>query len=288
MPAKPRGAVVQNQRIGRELRKLRESSGLTIEDAGSKIQRSDSTISRIETGARRPQLIELKGLLDAYEASDEVSEFLVGLLRDAPDQGWWTEYEDTMPARLDTYIGLEADASTLRVFALASVHSLVRTEDYARAILRAGRPSAPDGEIDKLTSFHMTRQKVLAREASPLELVVVLDEAGIRRQVGGPETMRAQIDHLITCSTAVPNITLQILPFVKGAHGAMTGSFTILDFPDPTDPAAVYLDTPGGNLYMQKAADTRRFDQLHGRLRGAALDETETVQFLRAVREEMR
>lgn len=287
MPTKAKGPVVQRQRLGRELRKLRESSGLTIEEAGRRIQRSDSTISRIENGVRQPQQIELKGLLEAYDASDEVGEFLLRLLKDVPDQGWWTEYEDAMPARLDTYIGLEADASTLRAFALASVHSLVRTEEYIRAIIRAGRPSAPDGEIDKLTALHLTRQKVLTREPTPLDLVVVLDEASLRRQVGGPEVMRAQIDRLIEYSTDVPNVTLHVLPFGKGAHGAMNGAFTILDFPDPTDPSVVYLDTPGGNLYMQKPASTRRFDQLHGRLRGAALDEPETVQFLRAVREEM-
>lgn len=274
-------------RLGRELRKLRESSGLTIEEAGRRIQRSDSTISRIENGVRPPQQIELKGLLEVYNATVEVSDFLLRLLKDVPDQGWWTEYEDTMPARLDTYLGLEADASTLRTFALASVHSLVRTEPYIRAILRAGWSSAPEGEIDRLTALHVTRQNVLTREQSPLDLVVVLDEASLRRQVGGPDVMRAQLDRLIEFGADVPNVTLHVLPFGKGAHGAMNGAFTILDFPDPTDPAVVYLDTPGGNLYMQKPADTRRFDQLHGRLRGAALDETETVRFLRAVREEM-
>ena len=288
MPIKARGPVVQLKRLGRDLRGLRESSGLTIEEVGQRIQRSDSTISRIENGLRAPQQIELKGLLEVYEAPEDVAALLLRFLKEAPDQGWWTAYEDTMPPRLNTYIGLEADASALRAFALASVHSLVRTEDYARAILRAGKPSAPDGEIDKLTAFHMERQRVLTRESGPLELVVVLDEASLRRQVGGPEAMQAQFDRLIEYATDVPNVTLHVLPFAKGAHGTMNGSFTILDFPDPTDPAVVYLDTPGGNLYMQKAADTRRFDQLHGRLRGAALDETETVQFLRTAREEMR
>jgi transcriptional regulator with XRE-family HTH domain len=269
---KSRTSVVQRQRLGRELRRLREAAGLTIEQAGAEIQRSDSTISRIETGVRAAQIIELKGLLEAYGIAPEQREVYVRMLREAPEQGWWTNYEGSLPPGLETYIGLEADAATLRVFALAMVHSLLQTEEYARAVIRSFRPTDPVEVIDDLVALRMQRQEVLTRKPEPVHLSVVLDEATLRRKIGDIEVMRAQIRHLIHAAEEVPNVTLQVLPFDHGAHGALNGSFTLIDFPDPADPATVYVDTPGGNLYMQKPHDTRGFDQLFGRLCGAALD----------------
>ncbi|GHH54865.1 transcriptional regulator with XRE-family HTH domain [Streptomyces candidus] len=185
------GPVVKRRKIGRELQVLRETSGLTIEEAGAKIQRSDSTISRIENGQRDVQLIELKGLLEAYDAPAETREALLNLLSGAPEQAWWTNFD--LPPKLETYVGLEAEAAALRVFALGAVHSLLRTEDYARAVLRGTSPSAPTGEIDSLLTFHMQRQQVLARESTPLDLVVVLDEGCLWRQVGGLDCQRDQL-----------------------------------------------------------------------------------------------
>ncbi|WP_326699486.1 helix-turn-helix domain-containing protein [Streptomyces sp. NBC_01754] len=284
---KTQGPVVQRRRLGRELRKLREDAGLTIEEAGAQIQRSDSTISRIETGARAVQIIELKGLLEAYGTPQSERDSYLRMLREAPEQGWWTEYEGTLPPGLDTYIGLESDAATLRVFALGIVHSLVQTEDYARAVIRPGRPTASTAVIDKLVSVRLERQKVLVRSPEPVQLTVVLDEGSLRRTVGGPAAMRTQVQHLIHMAEKIPNVTLQVLPYDRGAHGAMNGGFTLIDFPDPGEPTVAYLDTPAGNLYMQKPHDTRRFDQLFGQLRGAALDaEHGSIRFLRALLEE--
>jgi transcriptional regulator with XRE-family HTH domain len=283
--ARAQGPMVKRRQIGRELQALRETSGLTIEEAGAAIGRSDSTISRIENGKRDVQLIELKGLLEAYDAPAETREHLLTMHSASPEASWWTNFE--LPPNLDTYIALEAEAAALRVFALASVHSLLRTEDYARAVLRGTSPSAPADEIETLVKFHMQRQQVLTRE-SPLDLVVILDEACLWRQIGGIDCQREQLQHLIDQTEQVPNITVQVLPYSKGAHTALTGAFTILDFPDPTEPAVVYVDSPGGNLYLQKAKDTRRFDQSHSRLRGMALDEAESARFMKTVLKEMK
>ncbi|MFJ8388563.1 helix-turn-helix domain-containing protein [Streptomyces sp. NPDC094438] len=284
--AKLQGPMVKRRKIGRELLTLRETSGLTIEEAGTAIGRSDSTISRIENGKRDVQLIELKGLLEAYEAPAETREALLNMHSASPEEAWWTDFD--LPPNLDTYVGLEAEAATLRVYALGSVHSLLRSEDYARAVLRGGNPSAPAGEIETLLKFHMHRQQVLTREATPLDLIAVLDEASLWRQVGGLDCQRDQLRHLIEQAEQVPSITLQVLPYSKGAHSALNGAFTILDFPDPTEPAVVYVDSPGGNLYLQKARDTRRFDQSHSRLRGMALDEADSVAFMKTVLKEIK
>ena len=280
------GPMVKRRKIGRELQTLRETSGLTIEEAGKAIGRSDSTISRIENGKRDVQLIELKGLLEAYEAPAETREALINLLSATPEEAWWTVFD--LPPNLDTYVGLEAEADTLRVYALGTVHSLLRTEEYARAVLRGTSPSAPAGEIEDLLKFHMQRQQVLKRDSGALDLIVVLDEACLWRQVGGLDCQRAQLKHLIQQAEEVPNVVVQVLPYSKGAHSGLTGAFTILDFPDPTEPAVVYLDSPGGNLYLQKAKDARRFDQSHSRLRGMALDEHESVRFMQTVLKEIK
>ncbi|MEV8365324.1 helix-turn-helix domain-containing protein [Streptomyces niveus] len=277
---------MKRRKIGRELANLRETSRLTIEEAGQAIGRSDSTISRIENGKRDVQIIELKGLLEAYEAPAETREHLLNLLSASPEQAWWTNFD--LPPNLDTYIGLEAEAATLRVYALAAVHSLLRTEDYARAVLRGTSSSSPVGQIDALLKFHMQRQQVLTREITPLDIVVVLDEACLWRQIGGLDCQREQLKYLIQQAEGVPNVVVQVLPYSKGAHSALSGSFTILDFPDPTEPAVVYVDSPGGSLYLQKPKDTRRFDQSHSRLRGLALDETESLRFMKTVLKEMQ
>ncbi len=269
------------------LKDLRETSGLTIEQAGSAIQRSDSTMSRIENGKRDVQLIELKGLLDAYEAPEEIRSSLLALARSAPEGGLWTAHEAAFPPDLETYLGLEEVSSTLRVFALSTVHSLLRTKQSLAGILRAGLPTSGQDEIDHLVNAHLARQQVLVREPDPVELQVVLDEAALRRPAGGVEAMREQLEHLIDCAENVPNVTLQVLPFAKGSHGSPSGGFTLMGFPDPAEPEVVYCDTTGGNLYLHKPQDVRRFTQLFGRLCGTALDPAESVQFLRSIRQEM-
>ncbi|MFE5866659.1 helix-turn-helix domain-containing protein [Streptomyces virginiae] len=280
------GPMVQQRKLGRILLDLRETAGLTIEEAGAEIGRSDSTISRIENGKRRVQLIELKGLLEAYGATAEIREDLLTMHASAPEQAWWTKYD--LPPKLDTYVGLEGEAATLRVYGLGSVHSLLRIRAYALAILRGDSPSAQNRDLDELLQFHMQRQQVLTREPTPLELIAVLDEACLWRQVGGLDCQREQLMHLVQQAREMPNLTLQVLPYTKGAHSGLTGGFTILDFPDPTEPAVVYVDSPGGNLYLSKPRDTRRFDQGHSHLRGLALDENESARHIEAVLKELR
>lgn len=283
----PKSHVQQRRRIGRILRELREASGLTIQQAGDAIGRSDSTISRIENGLRETHKLELAGLLDTYNAPDETRVVLTALAREAPDGGVWTTHEAAFPPDLETYVGLEQAARSLRAFALTTVHSLLRTPEALRAILRAGLPTWSEEEIGKLVAAHQARQEVLQRHPDPLDLQVVLDEAALRRPTGGPEAMRGQLDRLIHFAEDVPNVTLQVLPFAKGSHGSPSGGFTLIDFPDPHEPEVVYCDTPGGNLYLQKPHDTRRFSQLYGRLLGLALDPADTVRFLRTVRKEV-
>ncbi|MEU5193697.1 helix-turn-helix transcriptional regulator [Streptomyces scabiei] len=287
MSTTSRGSAGKRRLLGEQLRALRESSGLTIVQAGEGIGRSNPTISRIETGKRTPLLIELKALAELYGADEETTASLLRLLSEIKDEGWWDAYKDVMPSSLGNYVELEAEAASLKVFALAAVHSLLRTEDYLRAVLRATSSSTPAKEIDRLTAFHMERQRqCLLTAENPVELIAVLDEASLRREVGGRAVLRAQLQHLLACMEA-PNITVQILPYDKGAHGALSGSFTILDFHDPSEPSVAYVDSPGGNLYLQKSPDMRRFEKTHAALRGSALDGPESERWLRDALKEL-
>ncbi|MEU0341897.1 helix-turn-helix transcriptional regulator [Streptomyces bobili] len=287
MSTTSRGSAGKRRLLGEQLRALRESSGMTIVQAGAGIGRSNPTISRIENGKRTPLLIELKALADLYGADEETTAALLKLLSEIRDDGWWDAYKDVMPASLVNYVELEAEAASLKVFALAAVHSLLRTEDYLRAVLRATSPNAPAKEIDRLTAFHLERQRqCLLKAENPVELIAVLDEASLRREVGGRAVLRGQMEHLLNCMDN-PNVTVQILPYDKGAHGALSGSFTILDFHDPSEPSVAYVDSPGGNLYLQKSPDMRRFDKTHAALRGSALDGPESERWLRNAIKEM-
>ncbi|MER5372681.1 helix-turn-helix transcriptional regulator [Streptomyces sp. NPDC002553] len=288
MSTTSRGSAGKRRLLGDRLRVLRESSGLTLVEAGKAIHKSNPTISRTETGKRTPHHLELKALLELYGADEQTNADLLKLHSEISDTGWWDAYKDVMPPTLASYVELEAEAASLKVFALATVHSLLRTEDYLRAVLRASLPSAPVRMLDRLTEFHLERQRqsLLLHPESPVELIVVLDEACLRREVGGRAVLIAQWEHVLRCMEA-PNIAVQILPYDKGAHGALNGSFTILDFHDASEPPVAYVDSPGGNLYLQKPPDMRRFEKTHAALRGSALDETESERWLRTALKEL-
>ncbi|MEU9337929.1 helix-turn-helix transcriptional regulator [Streptomyces sp. NPDC048290] len=287
MSTTSRGSAGKRRLLGARLRELRESSGLTTVEAGEAIQKSNPTISRTETGKRKPHLLELRALLDLYRADAATAAALLTLHAEITDAGWWDAYKDVMPSGLASYVELEAEAATLKVFALAAVHSLLRTEDYLRAVLRAGSPTAPEAEIGRLTEFHLERQnQSLLHPDAPAELIAVMDEASLRREVGSRSVLKAQLERLLRQSES-PNVTVQILPFDKGAHGALNGSFTILDFPDPSEPSVAYVDSPGGNLYLQKSPDMRRFERVHAALRGSALDGPESRRWLHSALKEM-
>ncbi|MFM9442603.1 helix-turn-helix domain-containing protein [Streptomyces acidiscabies] len=285
MSTTSRGSAGKRRLLGEKLRELRETSGLTLVQAAAEIGRSNPTISRVENGKRTPLLIELKALIDVYQVDAETAKALLKLHSGIKDDGWWDAFKDVMPTSLANYVALEAEAASLNVFALAAVHSLLRTEDYLRAILRASAQNAK--EVDRLTAFHLERQRqALVESETPPEIITVLDEASLRREVGGRAVLRAQLEHLLR-SMEAPNITVQVLPYDRGAHAALTGSFTILDFHDPSEPPVAYVDSPGGNLYLQKPPDMRRFERTFAALRGAALDEAGTERWLRTALKEM-
>jgi len=221
---------------------------------------------------------DVRDLLEVYGITDEgTRESLVQLAREARRRGWWTRYTDVLGS--GTYVGLEAEAAGLHTYESMFIPGLLQTEDYARAVIRAGLTRPDPDNLERRLSARMVRQEIVNRPDPP-EIWAVLDESVVRRPVGGQEVMRAQLEHLIEVSTR-PNtaVTLQVLPFTVGAHPGMNGPFVILTFNSPTDPPMVYLETATDGLYLDEPADVERYTLRFNHLVARALgpDESRTM-----------
>ncbi|MGC4856733.1 helix-turn-helix domain-containing protein [Micromonospora sp. DT4] len=248
------GPTVLRMLLGAQLRRLRESSGVTREGAGWEIRSSESKISRMELGRVGFKERDVSDLLTLYGVSDEGErEAMLKLARDANSPGWWHRYGDVLPSWFQSYLGLEAAAALIRSYEVQFVPGLLQTREYARAVVLLGHGAAGAAEIDRRVSLRMQRQQLLRRDNPPL-LWAVVDEAALRRPIGGPEVMRGQLTALIE-ATKSPTIRLQVIPFAAGGHAAAGGAFTILRFGDQELPDIVYIEQLTSALYLDKRDD---------------------------------
>ncbi|MEV5768758.1 helix-turn-helix transcriptional regulator [Micromonospora sp. NPDC052213] len=248
------GPTVLRMLLGAQLRRLRESSGVTREGAGWEIRASESKISRMELGRVGFKERDVADLLTLYGvAAPEEREALLKLARDANSPGWWHRYGDVLPSWFQSYLGLEAAAALIRSYEVQFVPGLLQTREYARAVVLLGHGAAAPAEIERRVALRMQRQRLLSRENPPL-LWAVVDEAALRRPIGGREVMRGQVAALIE-ATKSPHIRLQVIPFAAGGHAAAGGAFTILRFGDQDLPDIVYIEQLTSALYLDKRDD---------------------------------
>jgi hypothetical protein len=282
MPSAP-GPTVRRRRLGAELRRLREASELTVEQAGEHIHRSGPTISRMEAGQFRFVPRNVEELLDLYGLEDaEQRQALLALARESRRPAWWHSYGDTVPRWFQIYIGLEAEASSISTFEGLLVPGLLQTADYARAVIRAASPSLPAAGVDRAVELRLTRQQVLTSDP-PLDFWAIIDEGAVHRQVGGPAVMRHQVDALVKLSEQ-PGVTLQVVPYSSGAHAGMISNFTLIGFADTGGaPETVYIEAPTGSLYLEKPVEVRRYESWMNQLRGIALDPNSTRSLLNSI-----
>jgi transcriptional regulator with XRE-family HTH domain len=240
--------------LGGHLRRLREASGIPRDAAGDTIRASSSKISRLELGRVSSKERDVADLITLYGVTNpEEREILLTLARQANAPGWWREYGDVLPNWFETYLGLEQAASVIRTYEPQLVPGLLQTEDYARAIMLLRHLHVSNGEIERRVALRMARQALLSQPGAP-DLWVALDEATLRRPLGDQKLQQAQLLQLIEMAER-PNITLQIVPFDAGAHGAVGGPFTILRFSEPDLPDIVYLEHLTNALYLDKKRD---------------------------------
>ena len=209
---------------------------------------------------------------------------LLSLARQANTQGWWTQFGDILPDWFETYLGLEAAASLIRTFELQFVHGLFQTEGYARAVTVLGHRAAPAAEVDRRVSLRMARQQLLTAAAPP-RVWSVMDEAALRRPVGGRDVMRAQLARLIEVAD-LPQVTLQVVPFRRGGHAAAGGSFSVLRFGEPDLPDVVYIEQLTSALYLERRADVDHYMEIMNRLSAEALTPAKTTRLLKDIMQE--
>jgi transcriptional regulator with XRE-family HTH domain len=277
--------TVRRRRLALELRRLREAARLTCEEVAEHLECSASKISRVETGRVSVSPRDVRDMLELYGVPADQRESLVQLARDSRQKGWWHAYSDTMQPQMATYIGLESAASEIRIYEVSLIPGLLQTEDYARAVIRAGMVNSPAEDIERRVALLMARQPAVVRDDPP-KVWAVLDEAALRRRVGGSGLMRLQLEHLLA-QAALPNVAVQVIPFAGGAHPAMGRPFIILVFPERVDTDVVYLEDLTSALYLEDVAEVDRYNVFFNHLRATALSFDDSAALITSVLKEM-
>jgi transcriptional regulator with XRE-family HTH domain len=273
------GPTVARMLLGGRLRRLRQAAGITRDDAGATIRASGSKVSRLELGRTGFKPSEVSDLLTLYGLSDGAERAtLLGLAAQANAAGWWHSYSDVVPAWFEPYLGLEQAASVIRGYEVQFVPGLLQTPDYARAVIRLS-DGISEADAGQRAALRMHRQQLLHRAAPP-HLWAVIDEAALRRPIGGRAVMRAQVGHLVQMSRA-RHVTIQVMPFSAGGHAAAGGPVTLLRFPEGLLPDVVYTEQLDSAVYLSKAADTLHYWNVLNAVATEALPPEQSTQALR-------
>ncbi|MEU6092388.1 helix-turn-helix transcriptional regulator [Streptomyces sp. NPDC047085] len=276
------GPAVRRRKLGAELRTLRTGAGLTSGDAARLVGWHQSKVSRIETGASGVKPADVRLLLDAYGVRDRQLRELLLMLAGSEDADarhrWWHAYRGVLPPTYRDFISLESQASGMRTLETTVVPGLLQTPEYARAVTRAAVEGVDEERLDTLVEVRLARQDVL-RADPPLRLDAVLDEAVLRREVGGPEVMRRQLSRLLEAAR-LPQVRLQVLPFGAGAHIGLTGPFVIFSFPSTSDLDVVVLDQLTSSLYLERKEDLQAYAEAFDTLRIHALSPEDSLDYI--------
>lgn len=276
------GPTVLRMLLGAHLRRLREAQGVSREDAGWEIRSSESKISRMELGRVSFKERDVADLLTLYGVDDdEERNRLLVLARDANTPGWWHRYGDVLPNWFQSYLGLEASASLIRTYEVQFVPGLLQTREYARGVILLGNATARPEDVERRVNLRLKRQELLT-QTEPPQVWAVVDEAALRRPIGGADVMRGQIEGLLE-ATKLPNVRLQVIPFRAGGHAAAGGSFSILRFPDQDLPDVVYVEQLTSALYLDKRDDVDHYAEAMERLCVEAEPPTRTTEILERI-----
>ena len=269
--------TVRRRRLAAELRKLRKDAGKTREQVAEFVGCSPVTVTRIESAQSAPRLADTARMLEFYGITGQRRDVLMALCAEARKRGWWHQFSGAIPAWFEVYVGLEGEVSEIRSYQSEAIDGRLQTEAYARALMLADVDVPAQEELDRRVAVRLKRQEQMMGEDGP-KMWVVLNEGTLRRTVGGPDTMREQLEHLTGISRTNRTV-IQVLTFAAGAHPGMDGSFEILRFPEPADPDAVYVQYRRGSIYLEENADVTAYADLFDHLRARALgpDESRTL-----------
>ncbi|MBG0857008.1 helix-turn-helix domain-containing protein [Streptomyces spinoverrucosus] len=279
------GPAVRRRKLGAELRTLRGRAGLTSGEAARLVGWHQSKVSRIETGASGVKPADVRLLLDAYGVDDaQLRDLLLALAGSGGGHGrdhWWHAYKGVLPPTYRDFISLESQAGAMRTLETSVVPGLLQTPEYARAVTRAAVEGVTEDRLDALVEVRLARQDVL-RSHPPLALSAVLDEAVLRREVGGPEVMARQLERLVDAAR-LPQVRLQVLPFAAGAHIGITGPFVIFSFSSTSDLDVVVLDHLTSSLYLERKEDVEAYTEAFNALQFYALSPEESLDYIAGI-----
>jgi transcriptional regulator with XRE-family HTH domain len=268
--------MIRRRVLARQLRLLREQSGLTLEQAAPKLDFSVSKLSRIENAQVVIDVHWVKSMLDVYDVGGARWNELLDLAREAQRPGWWRAYG----LGNNSYIAFETEASRVQIFTLGYVPGLMQTAAYARALMRAVPVRRTDEQLDNEVAARLYRQQRLSSADNPLELVAVVDESVLHRPVGGPDGLREQLDYMVALA-GLDSVALHVLPTAVGAHAALASGFSILHFGELGEPDIAYVEHTVGALMLDKDGEVARARLAFERVRSDALDPAESLALIR-------
>jgi transcriptional regulator with XRE-family HTH domain len=267
---------MRQRELGKRLRELRTQHNLTVEDVAEKLLCSATKISRLETGVRRPSLRDVRDLCALYGVDESTSAEFMSLARGAREETWWTQYEDL---NLDPYLGLEQDAIAITSYTTYFLPALLQTEEYTRAVISTIAPKMDPGIYQERVEVRMRRQQVLEKD-NPPRYRVLLDEAVLRRRVGGPGVMVAQFDKILD-AVGHAKATVQVIPFYVGAHAAQDSNFILFEFAEDSNLApVVFVEGLTGNQYLERRVDIARYREAIEYLRDSALSPRDSIEYV--------
>jgi transcriptional regulator with XRE-family HTH domain len=267
------GPMVRRRELAAVLRALRVSAGMTIEQVADRLLCSPSKVSRMETGFRTVTMRDVRDLCDLYRVADSQRRDLMELAREGRKPGWWQSYD----LHYATFLGLEADATSIDNFEVSVFPGLLQTADYARAIIEKMSLHPSPEKIDKGVAARLKRQQLLIQD-NPPPLRVIVDESALRRIIGSPSVMKAQLDHIIKISS-LPNVSVQVIPYDTGAYPALDSCFTILEFASPV-PGVIYVEGLIGLIYLERPQDVERYQRIFRDMHSIAATEQESITLI--------
>jgi Domain of unknown function (DUF5753)/Helix-turn-helix domain len=286
------GSTVPRRQLGRYLRDLRNQARLPVRAAATRFEWSEAKVWRIETGQMPMRSLDVETMCRIYGAPSDVTEALMGLAKETKARGWWHSYGDVIPEYFDVYVGLEEAASHFAWYESELVPGLFQTEDYARTVIQADNPGMDDAEIERRVHVRIARQALLTRVTDPPVLQVALNEAILRRPVGGEKVMVHQLERLRELG-GLPTVLVRVMPFSAGLHhGIMSGPFVILRFPlngngQDTEPPTVYVESFTGALYLDKPREIDRYDTAFTNVWESSLGERASEDLITQVAREL-
>lgn len=274
--------TVRQRELGKRLRELRNQHGWTVEDVAEKILCSATKISRLETGARRPNLRDVRDLCALYGVDESTSTELMSLTRGARERVWWTQYDDL---NLDPLLGLEQDATAITNYTMYYIPALLQDEQYTRAIIKTIAPKMDADIYKQRVEVRMRRQELVLEKENRPRYRVLMDEGVLRRRVGGASVMAAQL-HKVLEVERQGKVTIQVIPFDVGAHAAQDSNFILFEFEDNSllSPV-VFVEGLTGNQYFDKPVDTGRYKEALEYLRDSALSPRDSIQLVTEMQE---